>query len=625
MPAPGSEFVLRPSLTSTASPLYTGFQDLNYSSRDIRIAELLPRAFREERGRERASCRLQNVSFGDPARPPEPYTALSYTWGDPERKSAFYLNDMLIRIPENLSEALQHLEQDSSSIKIWADSICIDQENTLEKSNQVAMMAEIFQRASEVLVWLGPAESASEDDFHVLRQLGEATLRLSHQRRHIDSLAEVSEPQGIVDRGMVDALMAEWCLDDALCFDIDSTQRVLQRPWFRRVWVLQEAALNDNVTFYCGRNSISKQVLWAGTQATTILANEFYARNNTMAHSAPTGANFISRRTLNFTAQAKTNSYSLELLLMEVTSNLGVCAYQATDPRDRIFAMRGFLSDSAASAVPTNYTKSCGEVYIEVAEAILSQSHTLDILYAISGPKNVRALPSWVPDWSVAVTSTFGPRKVGRFSAAGPSSHSHPVLTSDKYGNKLLVLSGYSFDSVSTVMEDQWGQNGCKSDFVRALPNFGQQHQTAYLSESDRMDALWKTPIADCDAFFDVLSKIRPEASPRMKQSFEAFVGTVILENDERQLASGPYIQTMNLQSAGRRMFLTSKGYYGLGQETLRPGDQIILLEGGDSPFIAREIGLLGYYELIGEAYVHGIMHGEHLKTRPIVEQFTFC
>ncbi|KAF7510075.1 hypothetical protein GJ744_007179 [Endocarpon pusillum] len=617
-----------------APPLVTGFQDLNYSSREIRIAELLPRAFKEATGRRHPSCRLQNVSFEGRVRLPEPYTALSYAWGDPARKSALYLNDMFAQIPENLSEALQHLEQDHSSIRIWADAICIDQENTLEKGQQVAMMAEIFQRASEVLVWLGPGEDASEDAFQVLRQLGEAALRLGGQRRHVDSFAEVLEPQEIVDRGIVDALMAEWCPDNVLCLDIDSAQRVLQRSWFRRVWVLQEAALNDNVTFRCGRNSISKKVLWAGTQAMTILANEFYARNNTTAHSALTVANFISRRTLNFAAQAKTNSYSLESLLMEITSNLGECAYQATDPRDRIFAILGFLSDSAASTISSNYTKTCGEVYIEVAEAILSQTRTLDILYAVSGPKNVRAMPSWVPDWSIAVPSTFGPRNVGRFSSAGHSSCSRPILTSDKYGNRLLVLSGYSFDSVSAIMECQWdpqwemnfNQSGCALGFIEALRNFGRQHKTAYLSEADRMEALWKTPIADCDTFFDVLSKTRPKASPRMRHSFESFVGTMILEdNERRKLASAAYIQTMNLQSARRRMFLTSKGYYGLGQETLRPGDQIILLLGGDSPFIVREVGLLGYYELIGEAYVHGIMQGEHLKTKPLVERFIFC
>ena len=634
MLASDPDFVLQTSSIGPALPLFTGYQDLEPTSRGIRIAELLPASLREATGRRHASCRLANVSFGICDPQPHPYTALSYTWGDPTRKAALHLNDMFVEVRENLSEALEHLEQDSSSIRIWADAICINQEDTLEKGQQVAMMPEIFGNAEDVLVWLGPSDSEFEDPFEVLRQMGNSTLRLSGQQRQLGSTSKASEPQDIVNRSILEALKAEWCPDDVLRFDIESAQRVLQRPWFRRVWVLQEAALNENVTFRCGRYSIPKEILWAGTRAMTILANEVYGQTNTTPHSALAGANFISRRTLNFAARVKTNSYSLESLLMEISSNLGECAYQATDPRDRIFAVLGFLSDTAASTVRFNYAKTCGEVYIEVAENVLSQSLTLDILYAVSSPKNVKAIPSWVPDWSVAVSSTYGPRNVGRFSAAGRSSRSSPILTSDKYGNRLLVLSGYSFDSISAVMEVQWDprweidldRNGCALKFIDALRNFGRHHKTAYPSDAGRMEALWKTPIADSDAFSDVLSKTRPPASPRMRRSFESFVGTMIWKDGaQRKLASAAYVQTMNLQSARRRLFLTSKGYYGLGQESLRRGDRIVLLSGGDSPFIVREAESLGYFELVGEAYVHGIMQGEHLETKPLVERFIFC
>lgn len=80
----------------------------------------------------------------------------------------------------------------------------------------------------------------------------------------------------------------------------------------------------------------------------------------------------------------------------------------------------------------------------------------------------------------------------------------------------------------------------------------------------------------------------------------------------------------MKLVSARRRIFFSSKGYYGLGQETLQKGDIICLLFGGDSPFIIRRAGL-AYYKLIGESYIHGIMHGEFLSTQPRAEEFNFC
>lgn len=79
----------------------------------------------------------------------------------------------------------------------------------------------------------------------------------------------------------------------------------------------------------------------------------------------------------------------------------------------------------------------------------------------------------------------------------------------------------------------------------------------------------------------------------------------------------------MSLISAQRRLFISSRGYYGLGDESLQAGDVVCLLFGGDSPFLSRETDE-GRYELVGEAYVHGIMHGEFLVTNPPIERFIF-
>jgi len=40
---------------------------------------------------------------------------------------------------------------------IWIDQICIDQSSPSEKSNQVSMMSNIYERALGVIVWLDPS------------------------------------------------------------------------------------------------------------------------------------------------------------------------------------------------------------------------------------------------------------------------------------------------------------------------------------------------------------------------------------------------------------------------------------------------------------------------------------
>lgn len=628
--------VLRPLSILEAFRPHQGYRKLERKRKEIRIAELSPKAFREKTKRQHVSCYIRTASLEDISGSLEPYTALSYTWGDPTKRVPIHLDNRLIQVTENLSEALKHFEQNHLALRIWIDAICINQTDEIEKSQQVQMMAEIFERASEVFVWLGPSEDGSKEALEVLRQIGNEALQLHGQYQHMNRHADNIDDKKAVGSNTFDTIRRKWFPDGVPSFDLGLTQKVLQRSWFRRVWVLQEAALNENVTFYCGKQSISKHVLWAGARTIIALTNEISAHSRASITDLPVwqtlaGTNFISRRTLHFVTSGE-KKFPLGTLLTDITTNLGEWAYEATDPRDRIFAILGFSSDSTALNVRPDYEKTCKDVYTEVAEAILTQASNLDILYAVSGPKNMKAMPSWVPDWSVPVQSTFGLRQLRRYSASGPLSRSFPAFRSDKFGNRLLILSGYRFDTVDIIMQWQWDPRwDVRFDldspvlgFIQCLQNFGQSQKIAYHSEEEKNEALWRTPIADCDSVFSVVQGSRPPASLRMKESFEAFIGITRGDSKCRETVCKPYIHVMKLESARRRVFLSSRGYYGLGQEMLRVGDTICLFPGGDSPFLIREAGL-GYCELIGETYVHGIMHGEYLGTNPQIEQFILC
>jgi len=58
-----------------------------------------------------------------------------------------------------------------------------------------------------------------------------------------------------------------------------------------------------------------------------------------------------------------------------------------------------------------------------------------------------------------------------------------------------------------------------------------------------------------------------------------------------------------------RRLFKTKKGYLGLEPRSLKDGDEVALLKGGMVPLVIRKTDK--YFELVGDCYVHGIMHGE--------------
>jgi hypothetical protein len=62
-----------------------------------------------------------------------------------------------------------------------------------------------------------------------------------------------------------------------------------------------------------------------------------------------------------------------------------------------------------------------------------------------------------------------------------------------------------------------------------------------------------------------------------------------------------------------RRLFLTEKG--NLGHSTLEtaPGDEVWLLKGARVPFVLRPVEGTDTYQIVGETYLHGYMHGEML------------
>lgn len=80
----------------------------------------------------------------------------------------------------------------------------------------------------------------------------------------------------------------------------------------------------------------------------------------------------------------------------------------------------------------------------------------------------------------------------------------------------------------------------------------------------------------------------------------------------ELSLAARPYIETM-LRWVKKRPMMSAEGYVGLGPGDVKVGDSLVLLSGFNAPYILRRTrtGHGRKYEIVDEAYVHGIMDGE--------------
>lgn len=134
------------------------------------------------------------------------------------------------------------------------------------------------------------------------------------------------------------------------------------------------------------------------------------------------------------------------------------------------------------------------------------------------------------------------------------------------------------------------------------------QYTTLHLpSGQSRTEAYWRTLLADQWREGERLGR-EIHGQSVIPPTTEQEAKTLLQEPD-----LGIYLRFL----PGRRLFLTSRGYLGLGLEDTQPGDVIAVMPGGAVPYVLRMDAQRSQdteyrvYRFIGECYVHGIMDGE--------------
>ncbi|KAF2794677.1 hypothetical protein K505DRAFT_219931, partial [Melanomma pulvis-pyrius CBS 109.77] len=156
------------------------------------------------------------------------YEAISYAWGDyPEFDQTLFLDGQILKISRNLSAALRAYCHPDRARILWADAICINQADAAEKTQQVAIMADIYSKAKSVQAWVTPASKDTIEAMAFMAQLAsKANVGDSEARRLIDDAAKAH----------VDYLVS--------------------RSWFRRVWIVQEVSLAAELIVSCGHSTM---------------------------------------------------------------------------------------------------------------------------------------------------------------------------------------------------------------------------------------------------------------------------------------------------------------------------------------------------------------------------------
>lgn len=83
------------------------------------------------------------------------HICLSYIWGDSKDHEVIYINSKRFEVGRNLYEFLHLARKLSIPDPLWIDAICINQGNVQERNKQVQLMGDVYERASQVLIYPG--------------------------------------------------------------------------------------------------------------------------------------------------------------------------------------------------------------------------------------------------------------------------------------------------------------------------------------------------------------------------------------------------------------------------------------------------------------------------------------
>ncbi|KAI1288671.1 heterokaryon incompatibility protein-domain-containing protein [Xylaria venustula] len=344
------------------------------------------------------------------------YEAISYSWGDyPKFTRGIFLNGQFLKIADNLYAALSAYKYDDRPRVLWADAICINQEDTAEKAEQVAIMASIYSKAMMVQVWLAPDSPWMTDAVQFMEDL-------SLRAESFGTSDEVQEWDGIPFTN-ISHEKAENIIRDAIHAHVDI---LFFRSWFNRVWVVQEAALATDLVLSCGLSSID----WNSFSiAAKILRGAFRqlssaTKQRRMKGIKPAWALIWCGHYFRMLNQrCNTTRHAMTIPAGRLMSNR-----DCSDDRDRIYVMLA-LTTSPYPMTP-NYTKTVAEVYTEftrryspntqILEAGLCRRRCRDRDYqaVLVDISDRNYLPSWVPEFRPSLNLAWASPFNGKYSAA---------------------------------------------------------------------------------------------------------------------------------------------------------------------------------------------------------------
>lgn len=291
-------------------------------------------------------------------------------------------------------------------------------------------MRQIYQKAKQVIVWLGFEDDTTALAVTTMHNIFESccSVRYGHAS-HDEWTTNLDNDEDYWQSlrfDIVRQVSPRWPDDPGIC--TNALQAFFQKPWFSRVWVIQEVRGRSNVMMQVGRTAIAWNIV-ASTAVWVVYAPSPVTHITEPYKFGGFLHTDLMRERL-FTTKA-------DVPFLEVLDRCR--AFESTIAQDRIFALlqhptARLLSannsqeletkvlhplrsdidyDSSHFGITVDYNMTLFSIYRQIVLGSISEGCSLQVLsHAVEDPKHRENYPSWMPIWHARGDSRHtGPRR----------------------------------------------------------------------------------------------------------------------------------------------------------------------------------------------------------------------
>lgn len=608
------------------------YQPLDPKKSEIRVLNLSP----SSDANESVHCSLSHVSLDE--RPT--FEALSYVWGPPTPTNDIFINGAKFTVGPSLHAALKGLRQRNRPRTIWADAICINQNDDADKRYQVPLMGRLYTEATRTVIWFGDSNeeidalmvylSSHNSSRNLMPTNSSKWLKLGAKRVCSDKAGRDKAER---EKELLILKAANGYFD------------LLSRPYWYRMWTFQEYMLpRGDPLCLCGAHEFNMSSVDEVRHQMIEAISEVKQRVNTKLSSAGvekdesfmTFAETVARQMTDLgqksTAESGGSVFAIRKAFRSQSRGLAyflgmTSERNCTVGHDRFYALYGIVP-ALQSVSPVDYRKPIREVFLEIASYVVNDEKNKNI-YSNFGlmPNHLcteKDFPSWIPDFA-RENDTLNPdcytaedrlpnslcenalqevplttvdnfvelRSHGFVIGTVTQVRKIPAMQPEMFAELHALVSG---EECTAVSERQRTRSSKRAERWAAAIS---SHMGDWLEREIGPDSVNLNIVQTVESIHDQFARgDRPQCTlpwtPRR------------LENEFQYLA-------------GRTTFVTDTGLLGLGVTHIQEGDVVTILNKENLPVILRPVlGEIGQiddlgYNMVGTAYVDGVMDNEWL------------